>query len=113
MKGFIIEDSPKGRVIVVNGNLTIEHACPLKDVLLEALESSKMVNLDLHRVSSVDMACLQVLCAANKTYLKTEKHLSIKGELPDIFIKTLRDVSIDPSTCNSEFQGKCLWGSRS
>ncbi|HHO76616.1 MAG TPA: STAS domain-containing protein [Deltaproteobacteria bacterium] len=109
MAHFEIKDSKKGKIMHIEGGLTIEHACSLKDVLMEAFSSTDHLSIDLRDTSAVDLSCLQVLCAANKTFIKAEKKIDILGELSDTFKKAIADVSIDRQSCDSPYNGHCLW----
>jgi anti-anti-sigma regulatory factor len=104
-----LEYSKDTRALVAEGRLTIQDAAELKAVLLEAGMSGEKVSIDLAKVESLDLACAQVLCAANKSFRKTGKLLSIRGILPEVVLQSLKDIGISSKTCDTEYQGYCLW----
>ena len=108
MGQFLLEDSARGKILRVEGSLTIEHACALKELLIEALEETDHLDIDLQNITSVDLACLQVLCAAHKTFVEAHRHMGIQDDPPEIFIKSLFNAGIDRSTCAMLSHVECL-----
>ncbi len=98
MEQFRLEDSAQGKILHIEGSLTIEQAGSLKDMLLKVLETEDDVSIDLKKAAPVDLACVQVLCAAHKTFLKAHKRMSIQEGLPATFRKNLSDIALDQST---------------
>ncbi|MBN2298089.1 MAG: STAS domain-containing protein [Deltaproteobacteria bacterium] len=109
MVQFENRDSKEGRTLHIEGSLTIEHSGSLKDNLLEAFASTDHLIIDLERVTAIDLSCLQVLCAAGKSFIKADKKINILSELSDIVKKSLADVSIDRSACGLPCNAHCLW----
>ena len=107
MGQFQLEDSAKGKILRAEGSLTIEHACSLKEILMEALERTDHLDIDIQKITSVDLACLQVLCAAHKTFAEAHKHMGIQDP-PEIFKKFLITAAIDRSACEALFHIECL-----
>jgi len=62
----IHETEEKGR-LVTEGQLKIEHAAAIRDVLMDAFEHADRVALTIERDAVADLSFLQVLCAANRT----------------------------------------------
>ncbi len=56
--------------IVLGGELSIETSAELHKVLLESLDGSQQVILDLKALESIDMTSMQVICAGCKTAAK-------------------------------------------
>ena len=61
----------------LNENLTIYHALEQKNQLLDALSTTEVLELDLHQVSDIDTAGLQLLIMLKKEALRTGKHVAI------------------------------------
>lgn len=99
-----------GKVVKVSGELTIEAAASLKRVLLEAYEGGQIVEVDVSRTESLDLACLQVLCASHRYFIKGGKTIVLTGGLQESLSKSIHDTAIDPSTCDSTCTSECLWG---
>jgi anti-anti-sigma factor len=61
------DTNAEGIRIRVEGALTIEQAGQLKDALLEALQEGKGIEVDLSSVRALDLAGMQLLCAAHRS----------------------------------------------
>lgn len=108
MGQFLLENSAPGKILRVEKSLTIEHACSLKKILIEALEETEHLDIDIQNITSVDLACLQVLSAAHKTFVEANKHMGILDDPPEIFRKTLFNAGMDRSRSEPLFHGECL-----
>ena len=71
-----------GRSLCLEGELTVSNAADLRQGLLEALEQSDRLELDMDAVTAIDLAGLQLLCSAHRTAVAREKSLTLKDELP-------------------------------
>jgi anti-anti-sigma factor len=54
--------------LIVSGETTLAHAQTLRATLLDCLEQQRPVVLDLEGVTETDVACLQVLAAAERSF---------------------------------------------
>jgi len=108
MGQILLEDSARGKILRVEGSLTIKHACFLKKILIEALEKTDHLDIDIQNITSVDLACIQVLCAAHKTFAEVHKHLGILDSPSEIFKKYLFNSGIDRSAGNMLFHSEYL-----
>jgi len=54
-------------VVRLEGDLTIARAAEIKGTLLGAFGRADHVELDLAEVESIDLACMQLICAAHRT----------------------------------------------
>jgi anti-anti-sigma regulatory factor len=108
MGQFLLEDSDRGKILRVEGSLTIEHACSLKEILIEALEKTEHLDIDLQNITSVDLACLQIFCAAHTNFVEDHKHMGMLGDPPEIFKKSLFNTGIDRSACETSRDSECL-----
>lgn len=70
----------EGQICLVNaaGDLTIEHAAKLREALVTALSSGTDVEIDMSRVETVDISCLQLLCSACKSANKAGRTVTIE-----------------------------------
>lgn len=62
----------------LEGEITIREVSGLKEALLKHLAKEKNIEINLERVSKIDTAGLQLLCATNKTAVQKGKPLSLK-----------------------------------
>ena len=103
MGQFQLKDSPEGTILFAQGSLTIEHACSFKEILIEALEKTDHLIIDVQKITSIDLAGIQVLCAAHKTFREHHKDMEILGASTAIINKTIIDSAVDRSACGMEF----------
>lgn len=105
-------DNDNTRILRVQGALSIQDASVLRGCLLEALDTPERLLLDLTGAGTVDLACMQVLCSAHKTFTKAQKSISITGKLPEGIARSLSSVTIVPEACDIIPHGPCIWAIR-
>jgi anti-anti-sigma regulatory factor len=110
MGGIVLEGNGIGNVVRLAGRLGIENASELKRVLVEAFEGGQGIELDVSAVESADLACVQVLCAAHRSFVNAKRHMALGSSIPDGLRRSLRDMSIEASTCDAPYTSECLWG---
>jgi anti-anti-sigma factor len=78
--------SPSGepRRLVLESDLTIYNAAGHKQALLDALDATELVELDLARVGEIDSAGLQVLLLAKRESLAAGKEMRIVAHSPAV-----------------------------
>jgi anti-anti-sigma regulatory factor len=64
----------------LQGAATIESCNELREVLLDALQKSQSLLIEVSGLTAIDLSGLQLLCAAQKSALHRQKSLSIGGE---------------------------------
>lgn len=79
-------------VLMLTGRFTIQDAGDLKDALEEAHASEKKLIIDLSRIESLDLACVQIICNALLAYRERRQGLQVRGELPDWILRALPDI---------------------
>lgn len=87
--------SPNTSTLIFSGELTIQDAKALKEILLEALAKSDICLLDLKTVYQCDLAGLQILYAAFKSAVAQNKTLSLTSECSNSFAKAVSDAGFD------------------
>jgi anti-anti-sigma regulatory factor len=103
-------DCSDNGVMRLEGELTIQYAGALKEVLLKALAEGKELSLDLEGVAEADVACLQVLCSAHKTFLAADKTLKTIGPVSESFERSVKDSGYRRTIgCHSDPERNCLW----
>lgn len=110
MGDIVLEENGIGKVIRLSGRLGIENAGELKRVLVEAFESCQGLELDVSAVESAHLACVQVLCAAHRSFVNASRQMALGSSIPDGFGRSLRDMSIEASICDAPYTSECLWG---
>jgi anti-anti-sigma regulatory factor len=64
--------------IAIAGDLTLNSAQQLRTELLECFGSGKAAEIDLAGVTEIDLACLQVLLAAQNSFARHSRRLVIR-----------------------------------
>ncbi len=97
-------------VVRLEGELNIQEAGRLRELLLQAFGEVQELSLDLEGVTEADTACLQVLCSAHKSFLTANKTLTTTGVPAAPFIRTVDDSGYRRTVgCHSDPQRGCLW----
>jgi anti-anti-sigma factor len=97
-------------VLKLEGRCTIERVHELKGMLLEALGVHDHIILDLRDVVEVDVACLQLLCSAHRASLKSNKHLALDDNKPDVFKRVVRNAGYARTLgCHNDPMKSCMW----
>lgn len=110
MGEIVLETMAGGRkVLKLSGELTIEISPRLKGAFLEAFESGHGLGVDVSKAEMIDLACVQVFCAAHRHFVGGGLSLVIAGDIPESVRRSLNDTAIDSSTCNSACTSQCLW----
>ena len=70
--------------LAISEDMTIYHALPQKDLLLEALATTQHLELDLSSVSDMDTAGLQLLMLLKREAERQGKNVTISGHSPTV-----------------------------
>lgn len=107
---FNVQEQGELGVLVLEGDLTVEHAGELRKALLDAFNSVRQVSFDLERVVSMDLSCLQLLCSAHRTASLTGKELLQIGDSSPGLKETVKSAGYPRSTgCTEDMAKGCLW----
>jgi anti-anti-sigma regulatory factor len=107
---YEIEHAGQAGLLKLRGRCTIEQANELQELLLRKIEESGHVSLNLEQVSEIDLTFLQLLCSAHGTSLKLDKRFGLKGPLPEVFIRAVREAGYCRQMgCSRDINGSCLW----
>jgi anti-anti-sigma factor len=99
-----------GGILRLEGELNIQHAGELKETFLKAFTETEHLSLDLEGVTAVDIACLQVLCSAHKTFLASNKELKTIGRTAAPFERAVDDSGYRRKMgCHADPDQNCLW----
>jgi anti-anti-sigma regulatory factor len=97
-----------GRLVVEQG-LTIAQVCRLRESLLQGFAEADQVVLDIGAVDDVDLAGLQLLCAAHRFAGAHGKELQLAGG-GDRILKLVRAAGFIRGTlCNMGRDVPCFW----
>ena len=99
----------EGIRIRVEGALTIEQAGQLKEALLEALKQGTGIEVDLSSVRALDLAGMQLLCAAHRSAITGGTAFRVTG-WPEELAGLPEAYGFRRATgCCQEQDSACLW----
>lgn len=103
-------ESNRGRPLVFEGECTIENAGAIRESLMEAMESTDSLVVDLGGVTGVDACFLQLLCAAHRQSLELGKRLALGPRRPAVLKETARAAGYYRRMgCHKDPGKDCLW----
>jgi anti-anti-sigma regulatory factor len=115
MTGFSIKqvtqaETPGSITVVVTGEMTIQNAAEIRNALLQAFSDGERLILKMDKVTAVDLAGLQLLCAAHRSSIADKKHFSVSG----IYNEAIKSVIMDAgfprrSGCVEDIDKTCVW----
>jgi anti-anti-sigma regulatory factor len=113
VKTFTIHLAGNRATMTICGNVTIQNISEFKQNLLQMQDMADDIAIDLEGIRETDVACLQMLCAAHRTWLQMNKRLSITGPIPKEFQKVLSDSGFRvEGGCRLYSNHPCLWARR-
>jgi anti-anti-sigma factor len=105
-----VDKSGKKGVLKLKGMLTISQADDLKNALIKAFKKVTELEVDLKKVDEIDISCLQLLCSAHKTAVKSRKRLVLGGDVPEEIVQNIMHSGYyRPVGCINKQKDKCLW----
>jgi anti-anti-sigma regulatory factor len=95
---------------VLEGELTIQRANELRELLLAKLPVGDLIDLDLKRVSAIDIAGIQLLCSAHRTVKHGGGDIRIAVQPPESIVNSMRKAGFTRRfNCNANCREACLW----
>jgi anti-anti-sigma factor len=79
-----VEESDDKKTLTINGELKIQDAAELQKVLIESLENTEHLDLNIENISGIDLSCLQMLCSAHRTTLSSNKRFTLSTGCSEI-----------------------------
>ncbi len=110
MINFEINESDNAGLLTLEGEIGIEQAEELKSALVSALGSVDRLMVDVERVTAAGLPCLELLCSAHKTALSMNKELQLSDNLPEEFLRAVRDSGYTRHAgCELDEHESCFW----
>lgn len=107
---FTAAHADRKSIVTISGDLTISSAEEFRKVLLEAFGAADAVSLKIDALEAVDLACLQVLCSAHRSAVKSAKRLVFAMAPPPLFRTAVSDAGYTRlKECPVNRDGSCLW----
>jgi len=104
-----LSDAGDRLTIEIRGDLGILDAAGLAGALRELGGKQGEALIDLRQATAIDMACVQVLCAAHRAYAGRSGGLRLRAAVSETVVKTVSDIGIEPTLCGAETGGTCLF----
>jgi anti-anti-sigma factor len=103
-------DAPGTKIVAVSGEMTIQNAGEIRNLLLEAFSGGEGVCLEMDKVTGIDLAGLQLLCAAHRTSMTEKKHFRVSGTDSEAVKSVVRDAGFPRHIgCVQDICKTCIW----
>jgi anti-anti-sigma regulatory factor len=97
-------------ILRLNGQLTVEYMGELRKVLLDAMAAAATVLVELGSDSEADIAGLQMLCSAHRTFVARGGKFALKQGTSEAFRRIVRDAALlRHQGCSLNPHDNCLW----
>jgi anti-anti-sigma regulatory factor len=108
MKANISMDPP----LVFEGDLTIQRAVELKELILDNYKKSGRVQIAFGKTGDVDLSFLQLLCSLHRQAIRDKRPLGVTAPVPDKLVKNMKISGFERSTaCAEGDDADCIWKS--
>lgn len=98
--------------LTVSGAVTVGQVVELKGELLKAIEQVPLVRIDLGNVEQIDIAGVQLFCAAYRLAARSGKVLTVT-RVGEPVLKLVRSAGFaHASVCDQGRHSACLWAQR-
>ncbi len=94
-----IEGNKQSLRLVCSGNATVEASAEMRDVLIDSLQKSKKVVLDVSGIGKADISFLQLLISAEKTAQQKKKSIEID---PNSYSQPLIEAAVHAGFCREQ-----------
>ncbi len=94
MADLKIEKSGEKSELKIGGELNIQFAEDLKKSLIQLLESND-VTINIEKLESIDISCLQLLYSAYRTSVNSNRKLTFNDNIPDTFMTLLSETGFE------------------
>lgn len=96
--------------ITYSGSMGIAQASEMKTSLMHSSSSCTRVSLDIKAAEGLDMSIVQLLCAANMSFEKKGKTLSIADKDAERISSLLTELGYEKNfVCSESPCNTCLW----
>ena len=112
---FTTEDheGPSSGYLQLQGSATLEFSTELCAALLDSLDKTENLVVDVSRITDLDVSALQLFCAARRSAIKRRKNMVLGKNPSETFYTTVLDAGFNrPHTANCWLTAgtQCLWG---
>jgi anti-anti-sigma regulatory factor len=98
------------RIIYFEGDLIIENAAKIQEVLLKPFGKKEHRIISVEGAVKVDLSCFQLFCSAHRAAVAENAHLSIDSKRSEHFRAKTRDAGFSRrEACLLNIGRDCLW----
>jgi anti-anti-sigma regulatory factor len=100
-----------GEIIITSGDrLTIETSAEFSRIVLEALETSRNVEIEFDPTIELDLTGMQILCSACKSAAQSGKTFSCHGPQPQALADIIASSGAERyAACKHNNKSNCIW----
>lgn len=108
---LVNEDFGDGKVLRIEGAMTIESVDTLRAVLSQLIVEGAQVSVDVEKINETDITVLQTLCSAHRTAELLGAVLTISKNQSEVFQQLVKDTGFTRNAaCELLIRQKtCLW----
>lgn len=100
----------KEGLLSLSGELTLLKAAHLKEELLQALAAPDGLTLDIQALSAIDLACMQLLCAAYRSAVDRGRPFQVIPPSCEAIATTVAQAGLNwCHVCASAGENGCPW----
>lgn len=108
MTNWSYEEATDKGLLILQGEMTIQHVGDLKKALADAFRNAKQVTVDVSSTTAVDVAGVQLLCACHRFSMSCDKKMFLRIGDNKPFADFLEEVGFHLNfICNHGEQDKC------
>jgi len=94
---FQMDSQKKQGIITINGEISLQHAKEIKDLLSKAIDKSNDIIIDLEKVSYIDLSFFQLLFAAQQKCKHLKKNIFFSKSSLDFIKKNISEAGFSHS----------------
>ena len=105
----MIHDDDRVR-LCLDGELTVSRVAELKKMMIDALDKSDTIEIDLEEVTRVDLSFLQLACSAHRTAIKSGKDFFFSNGETEMLQQVREQAGfVFKRSCIHNPTKSCLW----
>jgi len=96
--------------VPLDGEITIQRASELKDLIWSHLQKCKVINFDATKITVIDVAGLQLLCSAHRTAQVRGGDAHVQPPLSSCLNQAIKEAGFNRHrACALDTKHSCLW----
>ncbi len=104
-----IEENGEVSVLTLYGDITVQNAAELREVLMEQLAAHSDLTIDLSYVTNCDLSLFQLICATHKRSIEDEKKVRLGDSSASVKEIASSGGFLRTSGCVPDPKIECLW----